>query len=309
MNKQVQALLDQWNKSPKADIALLTAEMVRAAELDTPKLSGNREELARVENLNLSITGNENLPIRIYSSKPKHSEQNTLIYFHGGGFVSDLEGYDKTLRAIAAKTNCMLVAVQYRLAPEHKFPVAVNDALNATKKIYDTIEDLGGNKNHIAIGGDSSGGNLAAVTCHKLSKETDYPIAFQLLIYPMLDATASLDAYQRYATGFGFSKEKSEWYFDQYIAPDNDRRNPDISPLFEPDLSKLPKTIVLAAELDPLADDSLHYYQKLTEQGIATDYKVYEGMIHGFLQMRGVLDKSKELIDDIVKYLSNRFSV
>jgi acetyl esterase len=155
----------------------------------------------------------------------------------------------------------------------------------------------------IGILGDSSGGNLAARVTHALTREGAAP-AFQVLIYPMLDATASSPSYTEFATGYGFTREKSLWYFDQYLPPGTDRRSPAVSPLFEKDLSGLPPTLVVTAECDPLRDEGERYAADLRRAGVRVETHRYAGMIHGFFQMTGVLDDARRLQADIGDWIA-----
>jgi acetyl esterase/lipase len=153
--------------------------------------------------------------------------------------------------------------------------------------------------------GDSSGGNLAAVVARSLSRE-DVRLAFQVLLYPMLDATAGCPSYDRFATGYGFTREKSLWYFDQYLPADVDRRAPCVSPLFEADLAGLPPTLVVTAGCDPLRDEGEAYADNLRRAGVDVELRRYPGMIHGFFQMTAALDGARRLHDELAQWLTTR---
>jgi acetyl esterase len=162
-------------------------------------------------------------------------------------------------------------------------------------------DDLGASQAPPAVAGDSSGGNLAAIVTHERAR-AGAPPSFQVLIYPMLDATASSASYEEFAEGYGFSGEKSRWYFDQYLPPGVDRRSPRVSPLFDPDVRKLPATLVATAECDPLRDDGERYARALREAGVQADLRRYPGMIHGFFQMTA-LEGSRRLHRELGEWM------
>jgi acetyl esterase len=152
------------------------------------------------------------------------------------------------------------------------------------------------------VAGDSSGGNLAAAVTHALSREGTPP-SFQLLIYPMLDATASSASYDEFAEGYGFSSHKSQWYFDQYLPPGVDRCAPRVSPLFDGDLSDVPVTLIVTAACDPVRDDGERYARALKEAGVEVELRRYQGMIHGFFQMTGTLEGSRRLHRELGEWM------
>ncbi len=188
----------------------------------------------------------------------------------------------------------MIVSPECRLAPEHPFPAAADDALAAVRWLKAEAAALGASDTPPAVAGDSSGGNLAATVTHALTRE-GAPPSFQVLIYPMLDATSSSASYDEFAEGYGFSSEKSRWYFDQYVPPGVDRRAPRASPLFDRALSGLPTTLIVTAECDPLRDDGERHANSLREAGVTVELRRYRGMIHGFFQMTGALERSRRL--------------
>jgi len=229
---------------------------------------------------------------RVY--RPRPGRLQTVVYLHGGGFVIGPEGYDAPLRQLALSSGCLIVALHHRLAPEHPFPAALEDAVAGATWLAENVEAVGGLDVPLGVMGDSSGGNLAAIAARTLTREAA-PLAFQVLIYPMLDATASSASYVEFASGYGFSREKSLWYFDQYLPPEVDPRAPRVSPLFESDLAGLPPTLIVTAECDPLRDEGEAYAQKLRDAGVEVDVRRYRGMIHGFFQMTGALERSRRL--------------
>jgi acetyl esterase len=210
-----------------------------------------------------------------------------VLFLHGGGFVIGGEGYDAPLRELSLTSGCLIVAPDCRLAPEHTFPAAADDALAAARWLNAAASSLGAASTPAGVAGDSSGGNLAAGVTQVLAGEGT-PQSFQVLIYPMLDATTSSVSYDEFADGYGFSAEKSRWYFDQNLAPGIDRRSPQVSPLFARELSGIPPTFIATAEYDPLRDDGERYAGRLRKAGVTVDLGRCEGAIHGFFQMKAL---------------------
>ncbi len=308
MDHQVQSLLKKWSRQPQIPIENLTPKNVRNQELKMIPHSGEEIPLFLIGNIKTTGLPYE-IPIRIYSDRPVKGLLPTLIYFHGGGFVSGLAPYDKTLRAIAKKSGCLLLAIQYRLAPENKFPCAVNDSIEAFKWVVKHHQKLRVDRSRIGVAGDSAGGNLVVCLCNSLSMPYRNLTKFQILIYPMLDASMHSGSYKKYASGYGFTAAKSAWYFNQYLTKTICRKSPAVSPLFAQIPERLPRTFIYAAELDPLLDDSRRYFRKLKKNNISVTYKEYKGMIHGFLLFRGVIDKANNLINDITKVLKAQLEI
>lgn len=302
---QAQALLDEWAAFPATPVEELTAEAVRAYDAGAQTLSGEPEDVLSVETI--SLPGNLS-HIRVHVYRPSSESLPLLIYFHGGGFVIGPESYDLPLRSLTNRAGCVVANVTCRLAPEHPYPAAVEDASAAYEWLAGNAAQLGADPACVAVAGDSSGGNLAAVVSRLLRGAEREP-AFQVLIYPMLDATASTPSYETFASGFGFSREKSLWYFGQYLPEGADPRSPDVSPYWQADLAGLPPAFVASAGCDPLRDEAEAYAERLELVGVPVKLKRYEGMIHGFFQMAGTLDKGRELHRDIGSYIREAFGL
>ena len=228
LDPEVRELLDRSAAEPATPVDELTVEAVRADDLAVADLLQRVPgELHAIEDL--EVGGPEGpLPVRVY--RPRPGVLHPVLFLHGGGFVLGRAGYDAPLRELALASGCMIVAPECRLAPEHPFPAAADDALAAARWLAAETAALGASRSAPAVAGDSSGGNLAASVTHVLARE-GRPPSFQLLVYPMLDATASSPSYDEFAAGYGFSSEKSRWYFDQYLPADVDRQAPRVSPL------------------------------------------------------------------------------
>jgi acetyl esterase len=288
---EVRELLDRWAASPGRPVSELTAEAVREDELAVLDLQRAPGELHSIEDVEAPGPAGT-LPVRVY--RPRPERLHPVLFLHGGGFVIGRDGYDAPLRELALASDCLIVAPECRLAPEHRLPAAADDALAAARWLNAEAPALGASHTPPALAGDSSGGNLAATVCHALTREGTPP-SFQLLIYPMLDATASSASYDEFADGYGFSSEKSQWYFDQYMPPGVDRRAPLVSPLFDRGLGDVPATLIVTAECDPLRDDGERHAETLREAGVPVELRRYRGMIHGFFQMTGALEGSRRL--------------
>jgi len=231
-----------------------------------------------------------------------------LVYFHGGGFViGDLETHDPLCRTLANETGAKVVAVDYRLAPEHKFPAAPDDSYAAVKWVETNAASLGVDPNRIAVGGDSAGGNLAAVVCQMAKQKGGPHIVFQLLIYPVTQMRADTGSMKSFAEGYFLEKRTMDWFFDQYTTPGIDPNDPRVSPLAAADLSGLPRAYVVTAGFDPLRDEGKAYADKLNRAGVAAVYVDYPSMIHGFFGMSGVLPQARQAITDASAALRKAF--
>ena len=243
------------------------------------------------------------IPVRIY--RPLGATESdclpALIYFHGGGWViGDLDSHDHVCRALCKASASLVISVAYRLAPEHRFPAAVDDALAATLWIADNAAQWGIDSQRLAIGGDSAGGNLAAVVTHQLRDPAinvnNVKLKFQLLIYPVTDMTLSFPSISAYAEGYRLTRPLIEWFVGHYMGEHHDRTDTRASPILARDLRKLPPALVITAEFDPLCDEGQAYADKLRAAGVAVDYQCYDGMIHGFVTMSGVLDQAQQAL-------------
>jgi acetyl esterase len=216
-----------------------------------------------------------------------------LVYYHGGGWViGDLESHDTLCRELANGSGCAVVAVDYRMGPEHRFPGAVDDALAATRWVRANAASLQLDASRMAIGGDSAGGNLAAVVAIAAREAGDLPIAFQLLIYPATDMRRGAPSHQSNGQGYLLTSDTITYFHDHYI--DDARHDLDwrASPLLQPDLSRLPPSFILTAGYDPLRDEGLQYAQALTQAGSKAALVCFERQIHGFITMGKVLDEA-----------------
>ena len=299
LDSEVRELLDRWAAGPATPVSELTAQAVREDDLAVLDLQRAPAELYSVEDVDAPGPAGT-LTMRVY--RPRPGRLHPVLFLHGGGFVIDREGYDAPLRELALASGCLVVSPECRLAPEHPFPAAADDALAAARWLNSEAFALGASPAPPAVAGDSSGGNLAATVTQTLTRE-GAPPSFQVLIYPMLDATASSGSYDEFAEGYGFSSEKSGWYFDQYLPTGVDRRAPRVSPLFDRRLSDVPATLIVTAECDPLRDDGERYAECLRGAGVTVELRRYRGMIHGFFQMTGALEGSRRLHRELADWM------
>jgi acetyl esterase len=293
LDPQIQALLaqmaEQGGKSPES----MTVAESRAMIGELAGLAGPPVELPRVQ----AASAGE-VPVRIYTP-PGEGPLPVLVYYHGGGWViGDLDSHDGVCRTLAARSGALVVAVDYRLAPEHRFPAAVDDAYTALTWVGDKISDYGGDPTRIAVGGDSAGGNLSAVVA-QLAKQRGGPaLRFQLLVYPATDRFDDSASMRENALGPLLSRAWVEWFLGCYLTSPDDGLDPRVSPARTEDLSGLPPALVVTAEFDPLRDQGAAYAARLREAGVDARYLPVDGMIHGFLQMGGVIDKAREVLDE-----------
>ena len=302
VDPEIKAYLEQAARSGAPPRSAMTVAQTREFYLAMRPMAGEPPRLSRVENLDVPGMGGP-IPIRVYALE-KLESLPILVYFHGGRFFSgDLETHDTVCRILAAQSGWIVVAVDYRLAPEHKFPAAIEDAWSVTEWLALNASDIGGDTKCLAVGGDSAGGNLAAVTA-LLARDRGGPrLACQLLIYPMLDATCKLESHRSCGSGYGPGSEDMQRGYREYLPENADLKEPRISPLWAADMSGLPPALVLTSEYDSLRDEGEQYAQALMNAGVDTALTRYEGAIHGFFQMGGVFKLGREANSDAAAFL------
>ncbi len=252
----------------------------------------------------------KDVPVRIYTPdvEVEPTELPVLVFLHGGGWVfGDLDTHDGMCRMLAQGAGCLIVSVDYRLAPEHKFPAALDDSLAVLDWTAANAASIGGDPARIAIGGDSAGGNIAAAVCQVARDKGGPSIAFQLLIYPALDFTADMVSPRSNAAGYGLSDIAIEWMRDCYLTNPFDSADPRASPAMARDLAGLPPAFIQTAEFDPLHDEGKAYADALRAAGNTAIHINYPGMIHGFMRMGALIDDAALGINDAVKALQGIF--
>jgi acetyl esterase len=233
-----------------------------------------------------------------------------LVFFHGSGFVlCSLDTHDGMCRNLCAGAACVVASVDYRLAPEHKFPAGIDDCLHATRWAAAHAAELGANAKHIAVGGDSAGGDMAAVTALRVRDEGDPVLCGQLLLYPVTDYhTPGTPSYQENAEGYGLTRDTMKWFWDHYLSDATEGAHPHASPLPATDLSGLPPALVITAEYDPLRDEGELYAEKLRAAGVPIALTRYDGVNHGFMFWVGVVDKAGAAMNEACEWLRGVFA-
>jgi acetyl esterase len=255
------------------------------------RLGAAPPEVARIESLRAAGPAGA-IPVRL--SRPLGSRVDerlpTLVYFHGGGWTfGDLDTHDVVCRELANLARCAVASVDYRLAPEHKFPVAVEDAVAATRWIAREAGALGLDAGRIAVGGDSAGGNLAAVVALVARDAGGPPLALQLLIYPATDMAADTASHREFGDGYVLTRDAILWSRANYLRSPDEVADWRASPLRAPDHSGLPPAYVVTCGFDPLRDEGRAYAERLRSAGVPVTYECFEGMVHGFVTMGGAI--------------------
>jgi len=247
------------------------------------------------------------IPIRIYWPLSRKSA-GALVYYHGGGWVGgDLDTHDALCRALANAAGCPVIAVDYRLAPEHRYPAAADGAYRAFTWVCDHSPELGIAPNRVAVGGDSAGGNLAAVVS-LMARDRRQPLpCLQVLVYPIVDHDFTTSSYQQYAAGYSLTAGGMQWFWQHYLPDEAVSQEPYASPLKADDFAGLPPALVITAEYDVLCEEGNQYATRLQSAGIPTEWKCYEGMIHGFVSRINVFDAAREAVTQITGTLQRSF--
>ncbi|MEO3829756.1 alpha/beta hydrolase [Actinomadura sp. B10D3] len=301
LDPQAAAVLErEW---PRAD-GPPTVDEARARTRGLVRLQAAPQPVARVDEAVVPGTG---VRIRVY--RPAGQEPfGCLVLLHGGGWVTgDLDTHDRPARRLARASGCAVVAVAYRRPPEHPFPAPLDDCLEAIRWVHRDAARLGIDPARIGVAGDSAGGNLAAAACLRARDEGGPALAFQALIYPATDAACATPSYDAFGTGYGLRRDTMTWYWNHYLGG-ADGDDPYASPLRALDLGGLPPAFVATAEYDPVRDDGELYAARLAEAGVPVVRDRYDGMIHAFLLMDGVLDRTAALIEETAREAARHLS-
>jgi acetyl esterase len=288
----MRSVLERMARAGHVPMYRLPAQQARAAyEAGAGVLEVPRPDLARVQDLRIPVSTEEAIPARLYA--PSALRLPVLVYFHGGGFtIGSIASHDTLCRTLSQLSGCAVVSVGYRLAPEHRFPTAVNDAWTAVQWTAKQGEALGLDPKRLALGGDSAGGTLATV-CATLARDAGLPIALQMLFYPGCAARQVSDSHRRYHQGLVLEQAHIEYFFSQYIA-DAQREDWRFAPLNTPDLEGVAPAWFGLAECDPLFDDGVAYADKLRAAGVAVDLEIYRGVTHEFIKMGRALPEARQ---------------
>jgi acetyl esterase len=296
------------------DVHQGTPQQARELMLTSIPGLGPPEAVTKVEDRRIAGPGGE-VPLRLYWPAAGATLAGAVVFFHGGGWVvGDLATHDNLCRALCNAAGCLVVAVDYRLAPEHRFPAAPEDAFAATRWVQSSAGELGigGDRQgapRVAIAGDSAGGNLAAVVSLMCRDRGAPPPALQVLIYPATDYNLQTPSYRACAEGYMLTRDAMAWFWRQYLTCDEDGHRPYASPLRANDLAGLPRALVVTAQYDPLCDEGEAYAQKLTAAGVPTRLVRYDGMIHGFLRRLTTFPAAKAALGEIAREVRSAFEV
>jgi acetyl esterase len=297
LHPQCKGFLDMLAAAGGPGLNELPLDEARKVPYQMIELGGPEEPVAQVETR--VIAGAVQIPVRVYRPSLA-TDLPGLVYFHGGGFViCNLDTHDRLCRSLANASGCVVVSVDYRLAPEHEFPAAAEDAYSATCYVAEHAGEFGIDASRIAVGGDSAGANLATVAAIMARDRGGPAPKFQLLIYPVVDfASHETQSERDYGQGYFLDTVLMDWFADQYLPNASDRHLPYASPLRASDLRGLPPAMVITGECDPLRDQGEAYADKLRNAGVAVALKRYDGMIHPFLSLAGIVDAGREAIKE-----------
>lgn len=307
LDPQAAALLEQIKAMGGPQLHELPVPMAREAMRAMTAFQAEGEAVASVVDRSAPGPHGE-IPVRVYTPNGEPPFPG-LVYFHGGGWViGDLETHDQVCRALANGAGCVVVAVDYRLAPENKFPAAAEDCYAATQWVARNAAASGIDPTRIAVAGDSAGGNLATVVSLMARDRKGPGLVLQLLVYPVTDSSLDTPSYSENAQGYLLTREAMQWFWNHYVRDTADRENPYAAPLRAQQLAGLPPALVITAEFDPLRDEGEAYGARLREAGVPTQVTRYDGMIHGFFGMTMLLDKAKTAMNEAVTALRQAWS-
>ena len=290
LDPRAKRFLDTLAAMNPPSVLSLTAAQRRQGLEQLLGFAGPPEAVAAVHNLSVPARS-ALLGVRIYTPvNPSGAALPALVYFHGGGLVAgSLDTHDPICRSLCNATGCQIISVDYRLGPEHPFPAAIEDGLDACRWVSAHTDELGIDPHRLGICGDSAGATLAAVVCQALSISLDVRLAMQLLICPITDFAAETESRRSLAEGYLVDRATLQHDLKYYLDDDSEATDPRVSPLRAHDLSRLPATVLHTAEFDPLRDEGFAYANRLEAAGVRTIYRCHPGMIHLFYGMAGLL--------------------
>ena len=318
LDPQVKAFLDELASLDIVPLAEMSIEEIRQGTREESATLGPPEAVQRIEDRTvpgLATAGEADVevPIRIYTPNVKgpgsKGPLGALVYYHGGGWVTgDISTHEGICRRLANAAGCVVVSVGYRCAPESKYPAAVNDAFAATRWVFENAGRIGVDPRRIAVGGDSAGGNLAAAVAQMLRDKKVFEPVLQVLVYPVIDFSFDRPSYTENRDGYWLTLASVRWFWDCYLAREEDGRQPYASPIRAASLAGLPPALVQTAQYDPLRDEGEDYAQRLQEAGVAVTLTRYEGMIHGFFRRGALFDRANDAVAEVADALRQAFS-
>lgn len=300
LDPNVRALLEAIRARGAPPLETLDPATARQVAMENMAASALAPEaVASIEDIRIPGPGG-GIPVRIYMPNSA-APRPVIVYFHGGGWVlCNLDTHDAVCRAIARRSGATLVSVDYRLAPQHPFPAAVEDAYAATQWVAENAGRLGADPRRMIVAGDSAGGNLATVVCRKSRDAGGPAIAFQALIYPVTDLSSlETESYIEFAEDHQLTRRLMAWFRDHYLPRIEDRVHADASPLLAADLRGLPPALIITAECDPLRDEGEAYATRLKAAGVPVTLTRYRGMIHPFFSLGGAIPQALDAIQQV----------
>jgi acetyl esterase len=292
LDPTLRAMLDQLAAAGGPTLREAGVEQGRQMLQMVALLDGEPGDIARVEDITLA----GNIPARVYASSTGPALP-ILVWYHGGGFViGDLETADRTCRKLAIGTGALVVSVDYALAPEHPFPAGPDDCFTALRWVVDNAKQLGGDASRVAVGGDSAGGNMAAVTALQ-ARDEGLPLRYQLLVYPVTDCTMSSSSYEENAEGYFLTRDTMDWFIGHYLSGGAEAKHPRVSPLYADDVRGVAPALVITAEFDPLRDEGEAYVERLRDAGVDVEARRFDGQIHGFFGLGSITPAGNEAVD------------
>jgi acetyl esterase len=296
VDPQVQALLDQMAVGP--GLETMVPAVAREMYATMSAMTATGPDVAKVEDRAIPGLSGE-IPVRVYTPEGAGPHPVT-VFFHGGGWViGSVVTHDANCRQLAQGSSSVVVSVDYRLAPEHKFPSAAEDCYAAAKWVAEHAREIGASAERMVVAGDSAGGNLAAAVCLMARDRGGPAIAHQTLIYPVTNYAFDTVSYRDNGVGYFLSQEGMRWFWGHYLRDEADGRNPYASPMAAESLRELPPALVITAEFDPLRDEGAAYAKRLQSEGVAVTYHCYDGMIHGFIGMTNLLEAGRTAVAEV----------
>lgn len=307
LDPMIKKILDQINAVDLPSLDTIPPSLYRKYAKQGTSEEMEVEKVKDAVNHVVPLDGRE-IPVRIYTPLQGEAPFPTLVFYHGGGWViGDLDSHDAICRHIANLAHCKVISVDYRLAPEHKFPAAVDDAYDTFEWVIENADYLGVDQERVAIGGDSAGGNLAAVTAIREKENQFNHILFQWLLYPSTGIKdEQAPSLKENASGYLLTRELMAWFRKHYFENPEDARHPYASPIFFGDFKGLPPALIVTAQYDPLRDVGKAYAEELEAAGVEVTYKNYDSLIHGFMGYFKLSPAAKSAFEEAIYQLAEK---